>query len=149
MSGVIASYIHTGNRIGALVEVRCQSDAAARTVELQALARSIAMQVVACPTVEYVKASDISASRIERETALELNREDLRDKPDPIRTKIAQGRVEARIKTLCLLNQPYLRDTAITVEDVVQHHQVQLKEQIEIRRFVPYVVDESPLIPPP
>jgi elongation factor Ts len=151
MPGIISSYVHTENRIGVLVEVSCQTDVTALTTELKTLAKNVALQVAACLEVEYVKVSDIPVHLVENEKLVELNREDLRDKPNKIRDRIAQERAEERLQARCLLNQPYIKDQTITVEDLVKQHSVQLGEHVQIRRFVRYVVDEmgAPPSPPP
>lgn len=141
--GVVDSYIHTGSRIGVLVEVNCETDFVARREEFQTLARNIAMQIAACPNVEYVKVSDIPASFAEKEKEIEMGRDDLASKPENIREKIVQGRIEKRLKELSLLDQPYIRDQNITVEELVKQAIAQLGENIQVRRFTRFVLGEG------
>ncbi|HBE57660.1 MAG TPA: translation elongation factor Ts, partial [Cyanobacteria bacterium UBA11366] len=75
--GIVGSYIHTGARVGVLVEVNCETDFVARREEFQTLAKNIAMQVAACPNVEYVKVADIPAEIVEKEKEIEMGRDDL------------------------------------------------------------------------
>ncbi|MCU0517491.1 MAG: translation elongation factor Ts [Oscillatoria sp. Prado101] len=141
--GLVDSYIHTGGRIGVLVEVNCQTDFVARNKEFQALVRNIAMQVAACPNVEYVKVADIPAEIIEKEKEIEMGRDDLASKPVNIREKIVQGRIEKRLKELSLMDQPFIRDQNITVEELVKQAIAQLGENIQVRRFVRFVLGEG------
>ncbi len=149
MPGVIESYIHTGNRVGVLVEVNCETEWTARTSELRDLAKNIAMQVAACPNVKYIKASDIPADVVEKEKAIEMTRDDLSGKQDFITEKIVQGRIEKHTQEMCLLAQPYIRDQSITVADLIKLCIAQLGENIQVRRFVRFILDESTNPPPP
>jgi elongation factor Ts len=101
------------------------------------------MQVAACPNVEYVKVADIPAAIADKEKAIEMGRDDLAGKPDNIKEKIVVGRIEKRLKELCLLEQPYIRDQSITVEELVKQHVAQLGENIQVRRFVRFVLGEG------
>ncbi len=141
--GLVDSYIHTGGRIGVLVEVNCQTDFVARNEDFQALVRNIAMQVAACPNVEYVSVSDIPQAIVEKEKSVEMGRDDLANKPENIREKIVMGRIEKRLKELALLDQPYIRDQSITVDELVKQTVGQLGENIQVRRFVRFVLGEG------
>ena len=141
--GLVDSYIHTGGRIGVLVEVNCETDFVARREEFQALVRNIAMQIAACPNVEYVKVEDIPATVGEKEKEIEMGRDDLEGKPDKIKTKIVQGRVDKRLKEMSLMPQPYIRDQSITVEELVKQSVAQLGENIQVRRFTRFVLGEG------
>jgi elongation factor Ts len=141
--GIVSSYIHTGGRVGVLVEVNCETDFVARREEFQSLARNIAMQVAACPNVEYVKVEDIPADIAQKEKDIEMGRDDLSGKPDNIKEKIVQGRIEKRLKELCLMDQPYIRDQSISVEELVKQSISQLGENIQVRRFTRYVLGEG------
>lgn len=141
--GLIDSYIHTGGRIGVLVEVNCETDFVARREEFQSLVRDVAMQVAACPNVEYVKVSDIPDSIVQKEKEIEMGRDDLAKKPDNIKEKIVQGRIDKRLKDLSLLDQPYIRDQSMTVEELVKQSISQLGENIQVRRFTRFVLGEG------
>lgn len=141
--GLVDSYIHTGGRIGVLVEVNCQTDFVARNEDFKALVSDIAKQVAACPQVEYVKVSDIPASLVEKEKAIEMGKDDLANKPENMREKIVQGRIDKRLKELCLLDQPYIRDQNLTVEELVKQYISKLGENIQVRRFVRFVLGEG------
>src|ERR687886_1256142 len=98
--GLVGSYIHTGGRVGVLVEVNCETDFVARREEFQSLVRNIAMQIAACPNVEYVKVEDIPSVVVEKEKAIEMDRDDMAGKPANIKEKIVQGRIEKRLKEM-------------------------------------------------
>ncbi len=141
--GLVDSYIHTGGRIGVLVEVNCETDFVARREEFQSLVRDIAMQVAACPNVEYVKKEDIPQEIVQKETEIEMGRDDLGNKPENIKVKIVEGRIQKRLKELSLLDQDYIRDQNITVEELVKQTVAQLGENIQVRRFTRFVLGEG------
>ena len=141
--GLVGSYIHTGGRVGVLVEINCQTDFVARNEAFQALVKDVAMQIAACPNVEYVRASDIPADVVAKEKEIEMGRDDLGSKPPAMREKIVDGRIEKRLKELSLMNQPYIKDQSITVEDLVKRNVAGLGENIQVRRFVRFVMGEG------
>ncbi len=141
--GLVGSYIHTGGRVGVLVEVNCETDFVARREEFQTLVRSIAMQVAACPNVEYVRVEDIPAEVVQKEKEIEMGRDDLGGKPANIKEKIVLGRIEKRLKELALLEQPYIRDQSISVDELVKQAVAQLGENIRVRRFARFVLGEG------
>ncbi len=143
LHGIVDSYIHTGGRVGVLVELKCQSEAVAGREEFQTLARNMAMQIAACPNVEYVKVDDIPAEVAEKEKSIEMGRDDLGNKPENIKEKIVLGRIEKRLKEMTLVDQPYIRDQSITVEDLIKQAQTQLGEKIEVLRFVRFILGEG------
>jgi elongation factor Ts len=141
--GLVGQYIHTGGRIGVLVEVNCQTDFVARNDAFKELVNNIAMQIAACPTVQYVRLEDIPADLVEREKAIEMGKDDLASKPDAMKEKIVLGRIDKRLKELCLLDQPYIKDQNITVAGLVTQQVVALGENIQIRRFSRFVLGEG------
>ena len=141
--GLVGSYIHTGGRVGVLVEVNCETDFVARRDEFQALVRNIAMQIAACPNVEYIKVEDIPAEIVSKEKEIEMGRDDLGNKPDNIKEKIVQGRIEKRLKEMTLMDQAYIRDQNISVEELVKQAIAQLGENIQVRRFVRFTLGEG------
>lgn len=141
--GIVGSYIHTGGRIGVLLEVNCETDFVAKRDEFQELVRSVAMQVAACPNVEYVHVEDVPADVVEREKSIEMGRDDLAGKPDAIKEKIVAGRIQKRIDEMCLLPQPYIRDQSITVAELVKQSVAQLGENIKVRRFCRFILGDG------
>ncbi len=141
--GLVDSYIHTGGRIGVLVEVNCETDFVARNDLFKTLVQNIAKQITACPNVEYVNVSDVPAEIVEKEKAIEMGKDDLAGKPENIKEKIVQGRIDKRLKDMALMNQAYIRDQNITVEELVKQAITQLGENIQVRRFVRFVLGEG------
>jgi elongation factor Ts len=141
--GLVGSYIHTGGRVGVLVEVNCETDFVARREEFQTLVRNVAMQIAACPNVEYVAVDNIPSDIVEREQSIEMKRDDLGGKPDNIKEKIVQGRIDKRLKELALMDQPYIRDQNITVEELVKQTIALLGENIKVRRFSRFILGEG------
>ncbi|WP_017319246.1 translation elongation factor Ts [Mastigocladopsis repens] len=141
--GVVDSYIHTGGRVGVLVELNNQNDLGSGREEFQTLARNVAMQVAACPNVEYVNVDEIPAEVAQKEKDIEMGRDDLANKPQNIKEKIVQGRIEKRLKEMTLLDQPYIRDQSITLEELIKQSGSQLGGSIQVRRFVRYILGEG------
>ncbi|MDE5085004.1 MAG: translation elongation factor Ts [Trichodesmium sp. St17_bin3_1_1] len=141
--GLVESYIHTGGRIGVLVEVNCQTDFVARNEAFKELVKNVAMQIAACPQVEYVSVDDIPTEFVESEKSIEMGREDLSNKPENIREKIVKGRIEKRLKELTLMDQPYIRDQNKTLEEFVRETSAQLGEKVQVRRFIRFVLGEG------
>ncbi|MGD1938632.1 MAG: translation elongation factor Ts [Cyanophyceae cyanobacterium] len=141
--GAIASYIHTGNRIGVLVELNCQTDTVAKHPDFQDLAHNVAMQIAACSQVQYISIADVPGALILKEQALELGRDDLAGKPEETKAKIAGERVQKRLEDMCLLTQPYIRDQSINVEELVQKAIARFGEEIQVRRFSRFILGEE------
>lgn len=140
--GIVHSYIHFGARIGVLVEVNCETDFVARREELKQLADNVAKQIAACPNVEYVSTADIPNAIVEKERSIEAGKDDLAGKPEAIRDKIVQGRIEKRLKEISLVDQPYIKDQSITVDELIKQTTAKLNENIKVGRFVRFVVGE-------
>ncbi len=141
--GIIGSYIHTGDRVGVLVEVNCETDFVARRDEFKSLVRDVAMQIVACPNVEYVRVSDIPAEISEKEKSIEMGRDDIANKPEAMREKIVEGRIQKRLKELALMDQPFIKDQNISVEELIKQAVSKLGENIQVRRFSRFVLGEG------
>jgi len=141
--GAIGSYIHTGSRVGVLLELNCETDFVARGEIFQSLLKDISMQVAACPNVEYVSVDDVPQDVVEKEKLIEMGRDDLANKPEQIREKIVEGRIAKRLKELVLLDQPYIKDSALTVEQLVKQTAGKIGENIKVRRFTRYTLGEG------
>lgn len=140
IEGLLESYIHTGGRIGVLVEVNCETDFVARRPEFQKLAKDIAMQIAASPNVEYVSTQDIPSEIINLEQRVEAGKDDLKNKPvDRIET-IIEGRMKKRLKELSLLDQMFIRNQDLSIEDLINQNIAVLGENIKIRRFVRFLL---------
>ena len=141
--GIVEAYIHMGGKLGILVEVNCENDFVARRSEFQELARSIAMQIAACPQVQYINAADIPSEIAEREKKIEMEKDDLGNKPAEIKEKIVEGRIQKKLKEMVLLEQAFIRDSSMTVDDLVKKNISTLGENIQIRRFERFVLGEG------
>jgi len=141
--GAIGSYIHTGARVGVLVEVNCETDFVARGELFQELLRNVAMQIAACPNVDYVTVEEIPEDVIEREKAIECGRDDLANKKPEMRDKIVEGRIGKRLKELALLEQAFIRDNTITVGEMVKQAAGKTGENIRVRRFSRFNLGEG------
>lgn len=141
--GIIESYIHMGGKLGVLIEVNCETDFVARRPEFQELARNIAMQIAACPNVKFISLKDIPQSVVEEEKKVELEKDDLGNKPQDIKEKIVEGRIQKRLKEIVLLEQSFIRDSAITIEELVKQNISILGENIQIRRFERFNLGEG------
>ncbi len=141
--GLIDSYIHTGGRVGVLVEVNCETDFVARRDEFKSLVRDIAMQIAACPNVEYVRVDDIPANVAEKEKSIEMGRDDIANKPAAMQEKIVEGRIQKRLKELSLMDQPFIKDQNISVEELIKQAISKLGENIQVRRFSRFVLGEG------
>jgi elongation factor Ts len=139
--GVVGSYIHMGGRIGALVEVNCETDFVARTEQFQKLVRDIAMQVVALhaeyPTVESIPAAELEAKR-----AALLADEAVQAKPEAVREKIVDGQLRKWFQQVVLSEQPF-RDTEITVGELITQSIATIGENIRVRRFARFEIGEE------
>ncbi|EPS62273.1 hypothetical protein M569_12515, partial [Genlisea aurea] len=139
--GRIGSYIHD-SRIGVLIEVNCETDFVGRSEVFRGLVEDLAMQAVACPQVRYVSVEDVPESVAAREKQLEMQREDVRSKPENIRDKIVEGRLTKRLAELALLEQPFIRNDGILVKDLVKQTVAALGENIRVRRFSRFTLGE-------
>ena len=141
--GLVHSYIHTGGRVGVLVEINCETDFVARRDDFKALAQDIAMQIAACPNVEVVNTDAIPTDMVERERQIEMGREDLASKPEAIRAKIVDGRIGKRLKELSLMDQPFIKDQNITVQELITQSVAKIGEKIQVRRFSRFILGEG------
>ena len=139
--GLIVSYIHPGSRVGTLVELNCETDFVARTEQFQKLAKEIAMQVAAAKP-KYIKAEDVPAEDLESEKAILKAQAEQEGKPSHIAERIVEGRISKYYTETCLLQQPYIRDSDKTIENLVKDAIAQLGENIVVKRFVLYVLGQ-------
>ena len=141
--GSIGSYIHTGSRVGVLLELNCETDFVARGDIFQSLLKDVSMQVAACPNVEYVSVDEIPKDVVEKEKQIEMGRDDLSGKPEQIKEKIVEGRIAKRLNELVLLSQPYIKDSSLTVADLITQAAAKIGENIKVRRFTRYTLGEG------
>jgi elongation factor Ts len=138
--GLIGNYIHTGGKIGVLVEVNCESDFVARTEDFQNLAREIAMHVAAA-NPQYVKREEVPADILERERS--IYREQVKDKPAQVVDKIVEGKLNSFYEQVCLMDQPSIRDPKVTIGELVRQAIAKMGENISVARFVRLKLGEA------
>ena len=143
LDGAIFPYIHPGSKLGVLLEVNCETDFVARGDIFQSLLKDVSMQVAACPNVEYVSIDEIPQDVVEKEKGIEMGRDDLSGKPENIKEKIVEGRIAKRLNELVLLSQPYIKDSSLTVEELVKQAAAKIGENIKVRRFTRYTLGEG------
>ena len=141
--GAIGSYIHTGSRVGVLLELNCETDFVARGDLFQGLLKDVSMQVAACPSIEYVSTDQIPLNVVQNEKSIEMGRDDLAGKPEQIKSKIVEGRIGKRLKELALMEQPFIKDSSLTVAELVKQVAGQIGENVQIRRFTRYTLGEG------
>lgn len=140
--GRIGSYIHD-SRIGVLIEVNCETDFVARGDIFRELVEDLAMQVAACPQVQYLDTEEVPTEIVEKEKEIEMQKEDLLSKPEQIRSKIVEGRIRKRLEELALLEQPFIKDDKVVVKDWVKQTISTIGENIKVKRFVRYNLGEG------
>jgi elongation factor Ts len=132
--GLIGHYVHMGSKVASLVELNCETDFVARTDEFQQLARDMAMHVTAANPL-YLSREDVPADVVAKEK--ELFAEQMVDsgKPADVLAKIIEGKLDKWYTEVCLLEQPYIRDPDVTIEQLLRNNVASLGENIRIRRF--------------
>jgi elongation factor Ts len=140
--GVIGSYIHTGSKIGVLVEVNCETDFAARGQDFQELVRGIAMHVAAAAP-RFVRREDVSEAVLAEEREIARDQALKSGKPATVVDKIVEGKLDRFYAETCLLEQPYVKDPDRTVGQLVTDAVARTGENIQVRRFVRFVLGES------
>lgn len=137
--GLIGSYVHAGSKVGALVEVNCETDFVARTDEFQTLAHDLAMQVVAAKP-QYLTTEDVPAEELEKEKSIYRAQVQDSGKPEHIIDRVVEGKLAKYYEEVCLMEQPFIKDTALTVKELVQQHNALLGENIVVRRFARFEI---------
>lgn len=140
--GAVTAYLHPGGKLGALVEINCETDFVARTPEFQALLKDIAMQVAAA-NPRYVRREEIPAAELDREKTIYRQQALESGKPEKIVDKIVEGKMERFYSEVCLLEQSFIKDQDKKVSDVVNDSIARLGENIQIRRFARYHLGEG------
>jgi elongation factor Ts len=139
--GLVSSYIHTGGRVGVLIEVNCETDFVARTDEFQKLVRDLAVQVAGLAP-SYVDEASIPPEVLEARKAELLKDESVQKKPENIRAQIVEGQLKKWYSQVCLVDQPF-RDEERTVGDLITEKIATIGEHIRVRRFVRYALGEE------
>ena len=139
--GTVASYIHIGGRIGVLLEVNCETDFVARNADFQQLVRDLAMHIAASAPKE-ISREDVMPALLEAERDIFRAQAHSSGKPDQVVEKIVSGKMEKFYQESCLLEQPFVKDTNISVGDLIAQNIARIGENIVVRRFCRYVLGE-------
>ena len=139
--GLVSSYIHTGGRVGVLIEVNCETDFVARTDDFQKLVRDLAVQVAGMSPI-YVDAAAIPEDVLEAKRQELLGDPATQKKPEAIRPQIVEGQLNKWYAQVCLLDQPF-RDEERSVRDLITEKIATIGENIRVRRFTRYALGEE------
>ena len=139
--GTVMSYIHAGGKIGVMVEVNCETDFVARNEEFQEFAREVAMQIAAANPL-YVSEEDIPEEELEKEKEVMRAQVLESGKPAEIAEKMVEGKIKKYFEEVCLLNQTYIRDTKLKIDDLLQALIAKIGENIQVRRFTRFQLGE-------
>jgi len=140
--GTVEAYIHGQGRIGVLVEINCETDFVAKTPAFKELAKDIAMQIAASKP-EYVAKEDVPQEIVEKEKEI-LKKQALNEgKPESVVNRMVEGRIEKYYKEACLMEQPFIKDTDITVTQLITASVAKIGENIKIRRFSRFELGEG------
>jgi elongation factor Ts len=142
--GIVEAYVHgggvSGQKLGVLIEVNCESDFVAKTDDFKQLARELALQVAGAAPL-FVRREDVPPVTVERERA--VFRAQIADKPANIQDKIIEGKLNAYFSQICLLEQPYVREDKKRVSELINEAVAKLGENISVARFARFQVGES------
>jgi elongation factor Ts len=140
--GLIGTYIHTGGKLGVMVEVNCESDFVARTDDFRELVHDISMQIAATDP-RFIRKEDVTAEALAKEQEVARARALAEGKPEKIIDKIVEGRLTKFYEEVCLLEQPFVKDNTVTIGQLITSKIAKLGENIAINRFVRFKVGES------
>ncbi len=142
--GSIGTYIHAGGKVGVIIEVNCETDFVARNEEFQSLLKDLAMQVAgASPSPLYVKQEEIPEQVIAKEREIFIAQAKESKKPEAVIERIADGKLKKFIQEICLLEQPFIKDTKITIKELIAEKIQKTGENIQIARFTRYLLGEN------
>jgi elongation factor Ts len=135
--GLVTSYIHMGGKVGVMIEVNCETDFVAKTEDFKTLTRDLAMHVAAM-NPSFVKPEDVSEAVLAREKDIYRKQVIAEGKPEKIADKIVEGKLKKYYEEVCLVKQKFIRDTNVTVEDLIKAMIAKTGENILVKRFVRY-----------
>ena len=137
--GSVTSYIHAGGKIGVLLELNCESDFVARTEDFQELLKDISMHIAASDP-RYVKPEDVTPEDLEREKEIFRAQAAATGKPAAVIEKIVDGKMAKFYEEVCLLEQPFIKDQAVSIKELIAQKVGKLGENITVRRFARFKV---------
>jgi len=137
--GKVGSYIHTNGKVGVLIEINCETDFVAKNDVFESLVKDLCMHIAATDPMA-VSRETVPQEMIDREK--KAYNEEFKDKPDNVRDKIIDGKMESFYKEVCLINQPFVKDNDQTIEDLLKNAITKLGENIKISRFARFAIGE-------
>jgi len=140
--GVVDAYIHLGGKLGVLIEVNCETDFVARNLEFQALVKDLTMQVAAS-NPQYITRDEVPDGIVEHERDILRSQALAEGKPEKVVDKIVEGRLEKFFSEVCLMDQPFIKDPAKTIKDLIAEYVAKIGENIVVRRFVRFQLGEK------
>lgn len=140
--GTVHAYIHGGGRIGVLVEVNCETDFVARTDKFKEFVNNVSLHIAAT-NPRWLSEDQADTAAVEKERAFLIEQARESGKPMPVIEKMVEGRLQKYLKENCLLNQPFVKDPEITIGDYVKSMVADIKENIQIRRYVRFELGEG------
>jgi elongation factor Ts len=140
--GLIGTYIHPGAQLGVMIEVNCESDFVARTEDFLGLVHDLAMHVAAADP-RFLRREEVTAEVLEKEKEIARDRARNEGKPEKILDKIIEGRMAKFYEEVCLLEQPFIKDNTVTVQDLIKQKIAKLGENITVARFARMKVGET------
>ncbi len=140
--GVIELYSHMGGRMGVMVELNCETDFVGKSESFRALAHDLALQIAATAPL-YIKEEDIPEDVIEHEVKIATNKAREEGKKEEIIPKIVEGALKKFKTEVVLMNQPWVKDESITIQDLMNQNIASMKENVVVRRFTRYALGET------
>jgi elongation factor Ts len=140
--GLVGTYIHTGGKLGVLVEVNCESDFVARTDDFQQLVHDIAMHIAAADP-RFIRKEDVREEDIAKEKEIQRGRALQEGKPEKVVDKIVEGRMSKFYEEICLYEQPFVKDNSVTVKELVTNLIAKLGENVVVSRMARFKVGEA------
>ena len=140
--GLVELYAHPGNRVGVMLELNCETDFVGRTEQFRELAHNLALHIAAA-SPRYLRAEDVPAAEIERESSVLKAQAVAEGKSEAIAEKMVAGRISKYYEEICLLEQPFVKDEKVKIKDMLTDAIRTTGENIMVRRFVRYQLGES------
>ncbi len=140
--GSIGTYIHAGAQLGVMIEVNCESDFVARTDDFQELVRDLAMHIAAADP-QFIRKEDVTEAVLAKEKEIQKARAVNEGKPEKVAEKIVEGRMAKFYEEVCLLEQPFVKENSITIDQLIKAKIAKLGENISVSRFARFKVGDT------
>lgn len=137
--GLVTAYIHSNNKVGVLIEVACESDFVAKNEDFKSFVRDLCMHIAAAAPI-CIKREEVPADLVEKEREIALAQLAEDKKPEAIKQKIVDGKIDKFVAGICLLEQPFVKDDKFTVGDMLTQKIATIGEKIEVKRFTRYQI---------